>query len=518
MKAAPKQKYTKEEIRLAAEADLLQFIRLVAPQRVLGDIHKEIIKYWTRPEAKSHQLTLIPRDHQKSVLTAYRVAWAITKDPTLTVLYISSTANLAEKQLGLIKQIITSPVYTNYWSNMVEPDEGKRELWTKSEIALDHPLRKKEFVRDPTVLAAGLTKGITGLHFRVNVLDDIVVMENAYTADGRRKVEAQYSLLASIGEAYSQEWVVGTRYHPSDLYGKMMELTMETVNEDGDISGKELVYEVFQRQVEDIGDGTGNFLWERQQRADGKWFGFNAQVLALKRAKYLDTTQYRAQYYNDPNDPDNEAIGSDFFQYYEPEFLKKRGGTWFFKDKPLRTFAAMDFAFSLSKRSDFSALATIGVDDDWNIYILDVTRFKTDRVRDYYDKLFNAHERWNFRSVRAEVSVAQQVIVNEIRDLCRREGLSLIIDDYRPDRYAGNKQERIDATLRPRYENRSMWHYHSGITTELEEELIRMRPKNDDIKDALANAVAIAKAPPKQRAHRDNRTVVEASSRFGGIG
>ena len=45
-----------------------------------------------------------------------------------------------------------------------------------------------------------------------------------------------------------------------------------------------------------------------------------------------------------------------------------------------------------------------------------------------------------------------------------------------------------------------------------------MRPKNDDIKDALANAVAIAKAPPKQRARRDNYTVVEASSRFGGIG
>ena len=37
-----------DQIRLAAEHDLVTFIKLVAPHRVLGAIHDEIIQWWTR--------------------------------------------------------------------------------------------------------------------------------------------------------------------------------------------------------------------------------------------------------------------------------------------------------------------------------------------------------------------------------------------------------------------------------------------------------------------------------------
>src|SRR3954471_11896554 len=66
-----------EEKRLAAEDDLLKFIQLVHPLRSLGNVHRDIIRWWTRPEAKSHQILLIPRDHMKSALIAYRVVWEL---------------------------------------------------------------------------------------------------------------------------------------------------------------------------------------------------------------------------------------------------------------------------------------------------------------------------------------------------------------------------------------------------------------------------------------------------------
>ena len=97
-----------DTIRLAAEADLETFIKLVAPEQVLGQCHSELLQWWTRQDAKSHQLVLFPRDHQKSRMVAYRVVWELTKNPTLRVLYISATANLAEKQLGFMKGIFTS--------------------------------------------------------------------------------------------------------------------------------------------------------------------------------------------------------------------------------------------------------------------------------------------------------------------------------------------------------------------------------------------------------------------------
>jgi hypothetical protein len=172
---------TIDQIRQAAETDLATFIKLIAPEQVLGQCHEDVCDWWTRPDHKSHQLLLFPRDHGKSRLIAYRVAWELTKEPTLRILYISATANLAEKQLGFIKGILTSEIYTRYWPDHVNADEGKRTRWTNSEIMLDHPDRKKENVRDPSVFTGGLTTSLTGMHCDIAVLDDIVVYENAYT-------------------------------------------------------------------------------------------------------------------------------------------------------------------------------------------------------------------------------------------------------------------------------------------------------------------------------------------------
>jgi len=506
---------TVDKIRQAAEDDLLTFIRLIAPHRVLGQCHKDIIKWWTRQEAPDHQMVLLPRDHQKSALIAYRVAWEITKDPSITVLYISSTSGLAEKQLKFIKDILDHPKYRKYWPLMTDPDEGKRTKWTEKEIMVDHPLRKEEGIRDATVFAAGLTTGITGLHCNIAVLDDVVVKENAYTRDGRGKVENQYSLLASIETTDAKEWIVGTRYHPKDLYGTLLTTSQDVVTERGDIIDSALVYEVWQREVENIGDGSGEYLWPRQQRGDGRWFGFNASILAVKRAKYLDRTQFYAQYYNNPNDPSEEAISSDWFQYYNREHITTVDGRWHYGRKPLNVFASIDFAFSLREKADFTVVCVVGVDADNNIYILDIRKEKTNKTAKYYQMVYETHMKWGFRRIRAEVTGGQQAIAERLKDDIRQDGLALSVDMYRPTRTQGSKEERIHAALAPRYENLSMWHYAGGYCEDLEQELIQYNPAHDDIKDALASVMGILKVPMVRQQQRSN--VIPTHGRFGGV-
>ena len=109
----------KELVKQAAEADLLTFIKLIAPHRMLGAVHEELCSWWSREDAKDNQLVLLPRDHQKSAMIAYRVAWWVTKHPETTVLYVSATANLAEKQLKAVKDIFLSDIYRFYWPEMV---------------------------------------------------------------------------------------------------------------------------------------------------------------------------------------------------------------------------------------------------------------------------------------------------------------------------------------------------------------------------------------------------------------
>jgi hypothetical protein len=350
-------------------------------------------------------------------------------------------------------------------------------------------------------------------------MDDVVVYENAYTNEGRNKVKSQYSLLSSIEGTEAEEWVVGTRYHPKDLYNDLTEMECEIYNDKGEVLHYESLYEKFERQVEDLGDGTGEFCWPRQQRGDGKWFGFDRTILSQKRGKYLDRTQFYAQYYNNPNNPEGSGISSDKFQYYDKQFLTRTGGIWYHKSERLNVFASIDFAYSLSKRADSTAIVVIGVDSYNNYYILDIIRFKTEKIIDYYKEILEAHTKWDFRKLRAEVTAAQKAIVQELKySYIKQNGLSLSIDEHSPNRHQGSKEERIRAILEPRYDNLSIWHYYGGNCQILEDELMSDKPPHDDVKDALAAVIEIA-IPPAQgmRSKHKGNVVPIFNSRFGGV-
>ena len=505
-----------DKIREAAEADLITFARLVNPHRVYGDVHIQLFKRWMKCERDGEDNTgdLLPRDHQKSHCAAVKAAWVITKDPDRTLLYVSATSGLAEKQLKAIKDILTSETYTRYWPDMVNPEEGKREKWTNTEICVDHPLRKEEGVRDSTVFAAGLTTNITGFHATDVFLDDIVVPNNAYTEEGRESVRRQYSQLASIETTGARETVVGTRYHPKDIYQDLMDMKEAVFNDEGEIIDEVPVYNFSVKQVET----DGNFLWPKEFRAkDGKPFGFNNKELARKKAKYLDTAQFYAQYYNDANDPGSNRIGADRFQYYDKKHLIQEDGYWTFKGQRLNVYAAIDFAFSLSKKADYTAIVVIGIAADGHIYVLDIDRFKTDKIKIYFDKIKELHSYWGFKKLRAEVTVAQVMIVRDIKDYIIEAGMRLSVDEHRPTRAQGSKEERINSILEHRYENQSVWHYKGGYIPMLEEEILLARPSHDDVKDAFASAVDIAVPPMKSHSHQENIINIQSHSRFGGV-
>lgn len=497
----------------ACEADLSTFIHTVAPHRLLGHIHEEVIEWWQREDAKDNQLLLLPRGHQKSALIAFRVAWELTKYPWETFMYISATSDLAEDQLFDIKNILTSPYYTRLWPKMVHPEEGRRARWNNKGIIVDHPLRQCENVRDASIRAAGIETNVTGKHAGRIILDDLVVPDNAYTEAGRKAVASGYSQLASIANPGSKEWVVGTRYHPSDIYSTMMEMVEQEFDLDGELEREEHVYEVFQRVVET----EGEFLWPRQRRKDGRHFGFDRKELARKKAKYVDTTQFHAQYYNDPNDPENDQVDRSKFQYYKRESLAYREGAWWIGSKKLNIVAAMDFAFSTRPRADWTAIAVVGMDAEGYYYILDLDRFKTDRIKIYFDHLLPLYNKWHFRKARMEVSAGQKVIVNDLKtNYIQREGMSLAIDEYRPNRTDGSKQERRAATLHPRYDNQQIFHYRGGNIGPYEDDLVAAKPAHDDMMDVVMGCIDILKPPPRAAVRRQKNNVVY-DSRFGGV-
>jgi len=514
-----------KEVRELALEDLFTFARLVNPGYMYGSVHEEIFRWMQGyslfgqgEDLTSNKLIMLPRAHLKSHMVATWAAWIITRHPEVTILYVSATAELAETQLYAIQNILGSSVYQRFFPEYINPQEGLREKWNTKKMSVDHPKRKKEGIRDATISTAGLTTNTTGWHADIIIADDLVVPENAYTEDGRVSVSKKASQFTSIRNAGGFTMACGTRYHPSDIYDTWKNQTYDVYDEENELIDRRNVWEVKEYAVET----DGIFLWPRTVRAsDNKAFGFNQNVLSRIRGEYSDTVQFFAQYYNNPNDPSSDRISRDKFQYYDQRHLKKKGGYWYFKDSKLNVYAAVDFAFSLSKKADWTAIVVVGVDSDSNYYVLDIDRFKSDKTYEYFRRLADLCSKWGFRKLSAEVTVAQKVIVNDIRTYMKKEGLTVSIEEHRPNRHEGSKEERIAAVLEHRYDNMQMWHYEGGYIPVLEEELIQARPANDDVKDALASAVSISVAPKAPRSMSDfgfgQSNKLPINSRFGGV-
>jgi len=511
-----------KELRSAAEEDLFLFARLVNPGYMYGSIHRELFRwmqeytlYGKGTSITANKLIMLPRAHLKSHMVATWCAWMITRHPEITILYVSATAELAITQLYDIKNILGSTVYSKYWPEYIHPDVGKREKWSSTKIIVDHPQRRKEGIRDATIACAGLTTNTTGWHADVICADDLVVPENAYTEDGREAVSKKASQFTSIRNAGGFTMACGTRYHPSDIYAVWREQVFEDFDDDGVHVGKKHVWDIQEFKVEE----DDIFLWPRAVREDGKAFGFDKRTLARIRAEYSDTVQFFAQYYNNPNDPGSARISRDKFQYYNPRFLRKEGGVWYYNNNRLNVFAAVDFAFSLSSSADYTAIVVIGIDADNNIYVLDIDRFKSKKTSEYFQHIADLHSKWEFKKLNAEVTVAQAVIVEAIKDYVKQYGMRLKVEEYRPTKQEGRKEERIAAVLEHRYDNMDVWHFEGGWTNMLEEELVLARPAHDDMKDALASAVSIAVKPMK-RGYDKVKDILSlgnsSGNRFGG--
>lgn len=510
-----------KQIRETAINDLYFFAQLVNPGYMYGQIHKDLFKWLQEYDLfgfgeglTSNKLIMLPRAHLKSHMVATWAAWVITRHPEVTILYVSATAELAETQLFAIQNILASNHYQRYFPEYINPQEGKREKWSARKFSIDHVKRRSEGIRDATVSTAGLTTNTTGWHADIIIADDLVVPENAYTEDGRESVMKKASQFTSIRNAGGFTLACGTRYHPTDIYATWKEQEYDVYDEEGFVSSREPVWEIQEYAVED----NGVFLWPRVVRpSDKKMFGFDSRVLARIRAEYSDRTQFYAQYYNNPNDPGSNRISRDKFQYYDKKFLNQQGGNWYFKGERLNVYASMDFAYALTKRADSSAIVVIGVDSQGFIYILDIEHFKTDKISEYFSKVVALHSKWEFTKLRAEVTAAQAIIVRDLKDKLREEGLRLSIDEHRPTRHEGTKEERIASALEHRYDNQTIWHFKGGYTDVLEEELVLARPPHDDIKDALASAVEIAIKPKSRFLKTEISKKPIYSSRFGGV-
>lgn len=177
-----------------------------------------------------------PPDHAKSTtFTVNMVVWLIHKNPTINIVIISQSSNMAERFLGEIKFKLTDPLYREMHLRFA-PEGGwkdKDRSWTNTAIYV----QGKDGRKDPTVLALGLSGQIYGARADVIIMDDVITTKNNREIEKQmtylgREVQSRLPARNNLKEkrlpkefpATNLLLVLGTRVAPIDLYRELMEV------------------------------------------------------------------------------------------------------------------------------------------------------------------------------------------------------------------------------------------------------------------------------------------------------
>jgi len=522
------EKSVKQRLAELLEQDLWEFAKYINPHYCYGEIHEEVFRWLSDPECSDHELLLMPRAHLKSHCIAVWCSWQITRDPTSTLVYLSAGEDLALVQISAIKDMMTCDRYRAVWPEMFEREEGKRDKWAAWGFNVDHPKRKEMGIRDLTIIVKTVKSNATGLHCSHLIFDDIVVPNNAYSEIGRKEVRAAVSQFASIRNPDAVTKAVGTRYHPKDIYDNLKNAKVKVWDENlhgqniGGFTGEERdLWDVKEYIVEDNRDLTGTYLWPRTvSSVDNKYYGFNAEVLATVQSQYFalnENAQFYAQYYNDPNDPSSERVDRDSFQFYNRKHLNFDGVHYSIAGKRLNLVAAMDVAWTIKKGSDYTAIAVIGINEDHDIYVLALDRFKTQDYDVYFKHVVGLYNEWGFKKLHIETNAGGHLVANELKRLLRTNGAALFVEGKAATGNEGKKEEKHSAVLIPRVKNGSIYFAKGGLTPVAIEEIVLERPPHDDIKDVLTAAISNAVAPARRRENvKGGKSGIKFNKRFGG--
>ena len=178
-------------------------------------------------------MILLPRDHMKSSWVAVWCAQQVLIDPARCRIAIFSKAeNVARRMISTIVDHLTRDDTLELFGDLI-PHPGTPATFSSWETKTTSQFCAQRFPDgrahddyrpgEPQVQAWGIGKSLTGMHFDVAVLDDIIDEQNVTTPEEivKSKLWLSYALpkLSPGGKLV----VVGTRYHYNDVYQTILD-------------------------------------------------------------------------------------------------------------------------------------------------------------------------------------------------------------------------------------------------------------------------------------------------------
>lgn len=183
-------------------------------------LHPSMV-YEKGSRSNSRILVNIPPNHAKSMtITVEYVTWRIVRDPNISVIIVSKTAEMAKKMLYAVKQRLSHPRYAELQLAFGPPDGWKStaDQWTSTRLYLTG--ERDTGSKDPTIEAIGIGSQLYGARSDLIIIDDAVLLSNAAEWE-KQLLWLRQEAATRLGPG-GQLLVIGTRVGPVDLYRELL--------------------------------------------------------------------------------------------------------------------------------------------------------------------------------------------------------------------------------------------------------------------------------------------------------
>ena len=400
----------------------------------------------------------VPPQHWKSTISTQRFPlFAHLQDPTLNIVSASYSGDLAKSHLWKIRQIVESPQFKVLWKplNLIKNDSQEYQLkegWSYYSV--------------------GVGWGLTGRPIDIGIIDDVHKDRAEYESDTIRNWVWDWYSSVFQSRLHKDSIIIGvmTRWWEDDLFWRILEAEWE-------------IWEVINIPVYND-DKTETIFPER----------FPLDFMKEKE-KAMMARDFQSLYMWDPINEWGWSFKKDYFMEYEnPPPLES-----------LKVYTFIDPAISQKQEADFTAIVTIGIDQNNRIYVLDIFHERVE-PSDSINALFEIVKKYRPDRVWVEVVAFQKMLALEIRKQMNIRNTFFNLDEITP---MWEKNSRIKTILEPRYSNINILHpKYNKNTKDLELELLKFpNAKNDDMIDALASCIAMSwiEYPVVAEVQKDNK-------------
>lgn len=358
------EKFTLKQLRrLLGELDIEYFALAYFPKyfdREFGEFHKELfdeVKYILSSKGINEAFGL-PREHGKSTILSFLLPLHATLyGKSQFTLIISATEQIALPFLDMIKAELTeNEAIVEDFGNLKGDRFNNNEIWLKGNNI------------DACIMIRGIDGSLRGVHYKHHrpqlVLLDDLLKEDAINSETKRQQvkETFKNVVIPIGTKDTNILVVGTILHEDDLMSDLLNgkiAGFKSIKKSAviEFSTKDNLWNEWEKlytNLEDIDrDKTALsfFNANKQEMLEGTkilWTEYLDYYYLMQRKVQMGDSSFYREMQNNPRN--NEEYPFQTLQYWDklPDFNE------------LQLVMMVDPALAKTKRSDFSAVVTLG--------------------------------------------------------------------------------------------------------------------------------------------------------------